>query len=64
MPRRKLLHDRAAIRASFKLAEDLGKKVAQLKLNPDGSWRLIFAENLTAAAATQPDDWDENLSHG
>jgi hypothetical protein len=60
MPRRKLTHSRADVRAQIELLESLGKKVVQVKYHSDGTFRLITADNVSKDAKPGPaSDWSD-----
>ena len=69
MPRKKLTHSRADIKAQIALLESIGKKVTAVKLHPDGTFRVMTSDHVSShvtasTAAPQPNEWDEVLPHG
>lgn len=64
MPRKKLTHSRADIKAQIVLLESIGKKVVQVKYHDDGSFRLVTADALkqAAEAAQQANPWDAEFA--
>lgn len=65
MPRRKLTHSRADVRALWQLMEKMGKEPVSVKFHPDGTFRIMTKKHAEitkgAAADAAPNPWDEVL---
>lgn len=66
MPRRKLMHSRADVRAQIALLESIGKKVTAVKFHSDGTFRLMTSDHASghataSAAAPMVNEWDAVL---
>lgn len=69
MPRKRITHNRADIRAQWQLMEEMGLEPVSVKFHPDGTFRIMTAKHAainkpvqTGELASNP--WDEVFTHG
>ena len=66
MPRPKLTHRRADIRAMWELMEKMGQEPVAVKLHPDGTFRIMTRKHVEAkhgpAGQATANPWDQELS--
>ena len=67
MPRKKLTHSRADVKAQWKLLEDLGQEPVSVKYHPDGTFRIMTSKHALitngSKAEITPNEWDVVLTN-
>jgi len=67
MPRPKLTHNRADIRAMWELMEKMGQEPVSVKLHRDGTFRIMTRKHVEAkygtAGQATGNPWDQELAH-